>query len=448
MLISARVAAERLGIKPATLYAYVSRGLVRSVSGPEGRERLYDEADVARLQRQRETGRKAGPPPKPFDTAAPVLDTSLCLIERGRLYYRGRDSLQLAETADLEAVAGLLWATGAPVSFAVGPLAGGLRRLLGRDRNRLPTAPIDRARLTIADLSMHDVGALDTSAGAAARAGARLVPALAAAVAGNLVDSASPLHLELAQAWKLEAEAADLVRRCLVLAADHELNASTYVARCIASTGASPYAVILGALGALSGPLHGGATSNAEAFLREALASGDVRGPVAARLQRGERVPGFGHPLYPDGDPRGAHIMAAVRASRYGRRAQKAIAVSRGVSELIGRHPNVDFALAMTSVVLGLPLGAGLGMFLVGRSVGWIAHAIEQYSTGHLIRPRARYVGLMPENTTLGDQAFCVAPASGEAELGLSCDAVGCHLPMPPQDQRSIPIRRHRQAPK
>lgn len=397
MFISARDAAGRLGIKPATLYAYVSRGLVRSVPGPEGRERLYDEADVARLMRQRESGRKVGPPPKAFDTAAPVLDTSISLIERGRLYYRGRDAVQLADAADLEDVAGLLWARDARASFGLGPLAGRLRRLLGRGRASLPTAPVDRARLAIADLSMHDVGALDTSPGAAARAGARLVPALASAVAGKLVDGASPLHHELAQAWQLDAEAADLVRRCLVLAADHELNASTYVARCIASTGASPYAVVLGALGALSGPLHGGATSNAEAFLRETLATGDVRGPVATRLQRGERVPGFGQPLYPDGDPRGAHIMAAVRASRYGRRAERAIAVSREVSELIGRHPNVDFTLALTSVVLGLPAGSGLGMFLVGRSVGWIAHAIEQYATGLLIRPRARYIGPLPE---------------------------------------------------
>src|SRR5581483_11424542 len=153
------------------------------------------------------------------------------------------------------------------------------------------------------------------------RTGARIVPALAAAVSGAM-PAAAPVHAELARAWRLDAEGSDLVRRCLVLATDHELNASTYVARCIASTGASPYAALLGALGALSGPRHGGETDRVETLLREALRTEDVRSVVAARLQRGERIAGFGHPLYPDGDPRCRHILEAVKASRHGRRSE------------------------------------------------------------------------------------------------------------------------------
>ena len=257
----------------------------------------------------------------------------------------------------------------------------------------MPASPIDRARAVLVALSVHDVGALDASALSGRRAGSRLVPVIASAVAGRPIGTGPALHQHLAEAWQLGASASDLVRRCLVLAADHELNVSTYVARCIASAGASPYAVTLGAIGALSGPRHGGETSRVETFLREVLVTGDVKGRVAERLERGERVPGFGHPLYPDGDPRGSHIVDAIRASRWGRRSEKVLAVGREVSELIGRHPNVDFALGLTSIVLGLPPGAGLGMFLVGRSVGWIAHAIEQYEAATLIRPRARYVG-------------------------------------------------------
>ena len=187
-----------------------------------------------------------------------------------------------------------------------------------------------------------------------------------------------------------------MVRRCLVLAADHELNASTYVGRCIASTGASPYSVILGALGALSGPLHGGETSRVEVLLRQILRGGDARGAVAERLQRGERIPGFGHPLYPDGDPRAQHLLKAVKASRYQRQSQKLLDVGDQISNLISRHPNIDFALGLVSILLRLPPGSGLGLFLIGRSVGWIAHAIEQYASGILIRPRARYVGELP----------------------------------------------------
>jgi citrate synthase len=181
-----------------------------------------------------------------------------------------------------------------------------------------------------------------------------------------------------------------------VLTADHELNASTYVGRCIASTGASPYAVVLGALGALSGPRHGGETSSVEALLREVMQTGDVLGAIAERLRRGERIPGFGQPLYPEGDPRGRHLLDAVKASPYGRRSERVLDIGRQVSELIGRQPNIDFALGLISTVLKLPAGSGLGMFLVGRSVGWIAHAIEQYVSGDLIRPRARYVGPIP----------------------------------------------------
>jgi citrate synthase len=394
VLISADEAAGRLRIKPATLYAYVSRGLLRSVPGPDNRERRYHADDVERLKRLRHSGRRSGAPPKPYDALAPVLDTSLSLIEEGRLYYRGRNANVLADRAGLEAVAQLLWGEETIDAFEIGGLQPEIRRLLGRP---LPGAPMDRARIMLARLATDDVGALDVSRRAVVRSASRLVPALAAAVTGVMPVKA-PMHRQLAQAWKVDDAAADLIRRCLVLVADHELNASTYVGRCIASTGASPYAVILGALGALSGPKHGGATSGVETLLREALRSGQLHGAVAERLQRGERIPGFGHPLYPDGDPRAVHILKAVEASRFGRQSAAALRAGRDIAELIGHRPNLDFALGVVSTVLKLPPGSGLGLFLVGRSVGWIAHAIEQYEAATLIRPRARYVGTLPES--------------------------------------------------
>ncbi len=185
------------------------------------------------------------------------------------------------------------------------------------------------------------------------------------------------------------------MRRCLVLLADHELNASTFVARCVASTAATPHAVVVAALAALSGRRHGGASARAAALFRDIARSEDPLTLMAARLARDEDLPGFGHFLYPDGDPRAAAILAATARARP--RAQAAIAAAAAAgARLTGRLPNVDFALAAATTALGLPPNAALGLFVVGRAVGWVAHAIEQYESGVLIRPRARYAGPRP----------------------------------------------------
>ncbi len=182
------------------------------------------------------------------------------------------------------------------------------------------------------------------------------------------------------------------MRRCLVLLADHELNASTFVARCIASTGATPYAVVSGALAALSGRRHGGASARAEALFRELGDDPDPMAAMAARLARGDDLPGLGQPLYPEGDPRALAIVEAIAKARP-ETGKRVIATAAAAKQLTGLHPNVDFALGATATALGLPQGAALGLFLVARSVGWLAHAIEQYESGVLIRPRARYTG-------------------------------------------------------
>lgn len=399
MLVDAKEAARRLGVKPATLYSYVSRGLLRSVPGDGSRERRYFADDVERLKRMRHAGPRAATPPKPFDNLTPVLDTSLSLMEGGRLYYRGVDATELAEHARLEDVAALLWGRESVERFD----AGDLRRALGRQLARMDAtmSAMDRARLTLATLATEDVAALDVSPSGLERTGLRLVSVLASAAMGAPVSSA-PMHEAIATAWGLRADAADIIRRCLVLLADHELNASTYVGRCIASTKASPYAVVLGAIGALSGPRHGGETSSVEAMLREILRVRDVKRVIGARLERGERIPGFGHALYPDGDPRCSHIIGALQRSKFARASEPGRRIGREIEDLINRPPNIDFALGLTTVTLKLPPGSGLGLFLVGRSVGWIAHAIEQYVADSLIRPRARYVGPLPASLVEG----------------------------------------------
>jgi citrate synthase len=198
-----------------------------------------------------------------------------------------------------------------------------------------------------------------------------------------------PAHARFAAAWGLNAAGADLVRRTLVLLADHELNASTFATRVAASTGASLSAACLAGLSALSGPLHGGMAARVEAFVEEAERR-DPGHAVSARLARGASMPGFDHPLYPDGDPRAAALLAAFEAPHL-------LAALRTTTEdATGLAPNIDFALVSLARTLKLPPDAPFILFATARSAGWTAHAIEQLQTGRLIRPRARYVGEAP----------------------------------------------------
>jgi citrate synthase len=384
MFLTAREAADKLGVKLDTLYAYVSRGRLHSVAVPGTRERRYRSEDVAALRDNRSGAR----PAQSFDSEQlmPVIGSSICLIENGRFYYRGRDAVQLSRAAPLEDIARLLWLDEAADAPA----------LTGRSASAATASGlIERCQLQLTALGDDDLSSFDLSRAGAIRTGWRILRALAASIAPAL-PSSEPIHRRLAGAWRLRETGAELLRRCLVLIADHELNPSTFVARCVASTGATPYAVVTAALSALSGRLHGGETARAEGLLRELSEGGDPVAVMAGRLARGERLPGFGQPLYPEGDPRAIAILAALAQA-----APEAHELSEKAAEtglrLIGRRPNVDFALAAAALGLGLPRDGALAIFVVGRTVGWIAHAIEQYESGLLIRPRARYLGPRPE---------------------------------------------------
>jgi citrate synthase len=386
-LLTARQAADRLGIKLDTLYAYVSRGRLNSVGVPGSRERRYRTGDVEALLGMHASQR----PERATEAEAlmPVIASSVCLIENGRFYYRGEDAVRLAETATLEEVATLLWRA---------------ERTFGRDVDRRTPSPpeitasglIERCQIRLARMADIDLPALDLTRSGVIRTGRGIVRELAACTALT-APSSEPIHRQLANAWGLDAAKADILRRCLVLIADHELNASTFVARCVASTGATPYAVVSAALCALSGRRHGGASARAEALFTEIARGGDPMAVMAGRLARGEDLPAFGQFLYPNGDPRAAAILDAVVRIVPGTRNLIEAAAVAG-TRLTGRHPNVDFALAAAATGLGLPQSSALALFIVGRTVGWIAHAIEQYENGILIRPRARYVGRRAEH--------------------------------------------------
>ena len=303
MLLTARQAADRLGVKLDTLYAYVSRGRLRSVMVPGTRERRYRSEDVEALLDTRSGTRP--PPNSDPEALMPVIGSSICLIENGSFYYRGQDAVRLSEEATLEEIAQLLWLDKAGSEF---PDAGGLPRPAG-------AAPasglIERCQMRLAQLGDEDLSALDLTRARVARTGWRILRELAACIAPAL-PSPESIHRRFAAAWRSRGAGADLVRRCLVLIADHELNPSTFVARCVASTGATPYAVVMAALSALSGGRHGGETARAEGLFIELLEGDDPMAVMAGRLARGERLPGFGQPLYPEGDPRAVAILAAL----------------------------------------------------------------------------------------------------------------------------------------
>ena len=372
--LSTHEATERLGVSRQTLYSYVSRGLVRAVAASgDSRRSLYNAYDVAALVERRSRGRaRRSIAASTTSWGEPILRSSLTLIANGRLSYRGQDAVGLAARAHLEEVAGLLWNLPIPALQGVGDLVPAATR------------PMERCLQAMALEAGHGDWAMNPSM-VAARA-ARMLGVLTQAAIGRPLRAGLPVHAQIALAWGLDATGADLVRRALVLCADHELNASTYAARVVASTGASLAACILAGLAALSGPQHGGTIDRVLALAADPEVRCDPLGAFGVRIARGETLPGFGHRLYSHGDPRAAALLAASPPESPWREMIEAAAT------LTGLQPSIDFTLAMLEQGLPLPAGGGLALFAVGRMVGWIAHALEQRADGQLIRPRAEHV--------------------------------------------------------
>jgi citrate synthase len=376
----------------ATLYAYVSRGMIRSEAvGGSGRSRRYRAEDVRRLKERKERRRD---PDRVVEGAlhwgTPVMESAITLITDDGLYYKGRDAVALAAGSTIEEVAALIW-TGDPSRtdelFPPEPseLPSWIRAASG-----LP--PIEAFQVLLPWAGAEDPAAYDLRPAAVARTGARILRLMANVAAG---EEARGIAETLGRGWEQDSpEAWSLLDAALVLCADHELPVSTFVARCVASSEATPYAVVVAGLSAMGGVKHGGQVELVEAFLREVEAVGDARAAISGRLRHGERIPGFGHSLYPGGDPRGAELLRRISAAYPD---SPAVALCRAVAgealELIGERPTVDFGLVTLARAHGLPPGAAVTLFALGRTVGWIGHAIEQYEGGSLIRPRARYVG-------------------------------------------------------
>ncbi|MBU9519379.1 helix-turn-helix domain-containing protein [Burkholderia multivorans] len=402
--LSAPEAADQLGISVSTLYAYVSRGLLRSLPDGAGKRRRYDADEVRLLARRRADAKRAGGvAERSLDWGVPVLESRITQIADGRLRYRGADAIALANDATLEATAARLWDC-APARLAAASLdASGFDRAQWDDwaRRWAHLAPLDRA-LVLLPAAAASLPRLWAQERDAQLDSAALLLRVAAAALADRAPSDAPVHRQLAAAWRVRRrDHTDLLRRALVLCADHELNPSTFAVRCIASTGTHLFGAIAGGLAALSGPRHGGETFRAATLLDEAARAADLDRYLALRIAHDERadggrtaLAGFGHPLYPDGDPRARALLDALHAALPQRPALRAArTLAARVEAATGLQPTIDFALAALERALALPDGAAFTLFAAGRTAGWIAHALEQSANGKLIRPRARYVG-------------------------------------------------------
>lgn len=397
--VDARTAAKHLGIQVRSLYAYVSRGQVRSVPGEAGRPRLYALGDLERLKVRRDARAGHGAVAAgALRWGEPVLDSAVTAITARGPAYRGRLAVELArDGVPFENVAELLWSGYLPPGPVVWPRGAmphaQLARIVMAD-----ASPLDVMPLLVQVAALADPQRADGRPDAIVGRGRQLIPLLAAALAPGFSAATVTRALGAGSVARIAARALDLdddhvplIDQVLVLLADHELNASSFTARVAASTDADPYACVAAALATLSGPKHGSASLEISRFADEVGSPEAAKAAVRALRKKGQVPPGFGHPLYATGDPRTPPLLEAVARMSPNRRARTVLAV---VAATTDAEPTVDIGLAALVAALGAPDAAGPGLFAVARTAGWLAHALEQRAAGHMLRPRARYIGV------------------------------------------------------
>ena len=394
-------AVKRLGIAKQSLYAYVSRGKIRAVSA-SGRRKQYSAEDVDalwRAQRERHHPERAAASALDWH-GHPVLPTSLSAIERGELCYRGRSIGALLDDpeASLEAIAALLWEGDerAAVSFPLSAPPLVERALSSPAFSEL--GGLKRAQIALCVAEHEDLGAQRLDGASVRRSGSKLVGLMLRAVETS-APCARPAPSDQASAAKRFALAlgqpsqAALCATAMALCAEHGLNASTFAARVAASTRASPYGAAQAGLAALMGQRHVGTTLRIDAWMSEVLSAPSLKQGLSARLRRGESWPGLGHALYPEGDPRAALLLKASRDAIAPRELEPYEALLEALQEHLpdlGR-PSIDLMLVVMMRAMGRGAEDALALFAVARSVGWVAHALEEYARDAIIRPRASY---------------------------------------------------------
>lgn len=396
--LSTRETADRLGVKPETVYAYVSRGQLTSRREPGARGSTFDAKEVDALARR--AGRR-----EPTTSGGELaIRTGITLIDRDHCYYRGVDASELAAHYSYEEVAEWLW-TGElhPGTHFTAPqdALSAARRAV----QALPahSGPMDQLRVALIAAAAADPLRFDLSEDTVVGTARSLIPTLVDALPSHTPKQCAADSLATRLWPRLTSKPADpaalrVLDAALVLLIDHDLAASTYAVRVAASARAHPYAIVSAGFGALDGVLHGAASGLAHRMLKEVLDRGSAAAVVADHLRAGRRVPGLGHFLYPAEDPRATTLFRLLEDVP---QARPALQAARQVITTTARHTdlqaNVDLTLAVLSVSTQMPAEAGETIFAIARTAGWIAHALEEYAEPPLrMRPSGQYHGPRP----------------------------------------------------
>jgi citrate synthase len=387
ILLSSAEAARYLGVSRQTLYAYVSRGWVRSEAGDSSRSRRYNRLDLERLRQRKEVRRE---PARKLTAALswglPLLETELTLIDEGQLYYRGRNAIELARSDQFFRVVQWFW--NQDQSFQVSADRSGFV-------NPRPRSPALREfQRCLLELSDRDVGGYDLGVPNALSTGWRILELFLQCLIGRSDVRLEDAAQQLQQAWAPKnPDLAGLLNAALILCMDHELNASSFTARVVASAESSLYEVVLAGLCALRGHRHGGMTLICYQLLTELETANTLQTTLVEWHREKGFVPGFGHPLYPAGDVRAKALLQMLKKTRVGQPQAKLVAQA---VQVLRKPATIDLVLAALARAYDLPAGSPFAIFALGRMAGWIGHAIEQHRQGGLIRPRARYIGRLP----------------------------------------------------
>jgi citrate synthase len=387
--LSSEAATQRLGVKAETLYAYVSRGMIQSERVPGSRRSRFLKADVERVAgRQRGGGRAGG--------LELIVETNLTYLDpAGVLAYRGWNVADAARDATFEEVASWLWRGERDKTPMTAPaeMVAAAQRVAASVGDQ---PVMDRLRAAIAGVRNVDPFRDDRRPEAVAMAGRSIIATLLAALP-VVGDEAAKDASVAARLWpRLSATPAKprlvkLLDATLVMLADHEMAASTLAARVAASTWADPYLVELAGLATLGGPLHGAASSHARVLLNEVHKQGvSPAEAIARRLREGEFIPGFGHRVYKNSDPRCDVLLDLLAAIKREPVEDELVLIMR---ERGLPFPNIDFAIASFAERYDMIDNAGEVIFAIARTVGWLAHAIEEYRHRLRYRPRAVYTG-------------------------------------------------------
>jgi len=388
---SADEAAKRLGVSLNTLYAYVSRGLLRSEPvSHEKRTRRYLAQDVEKLAR-RSKGHKAPAATAPkTPPSPPLVDTAITCIADNNFFYRGQSALTLADESSFEDAVATLWGSGGrhpnrPDAYEYDLVEEALR-LAPKGQ-----APVETFLALLLTLNNRDAGAFDFSATATAQAGTVMLDALARILTGHWRKKSLAAHL--AGRWSADPSLRKLLDAALILVADHELDMATFVARATASAGCSAYAAVAAATHIFFGRRQGGGMERIYGLLSEADQQDNLYEVIVSRLRRGDPVPGFGHHRHAI-DPRADYLLHAL-PDRQGY-VKQALAASREL--LKGAHPAVELSLVLLEREFSLPDKTGVHLFYLSRMAGWVAHILEQHDHGQPLLPRTRYVGAAPHD--------------------------------------------------